>query len=66
MNKPVFEKIELRLEEDGNGFINFWDWAHGNDVCIEYIDGKLIHEGEFIEFPDFIAKIRESVNKRTV
>lgn len=34
-------KIELNLVEDGREFLNYWDWAHGKDVCCEIRDGKL-------------------------
>lgn len=63
------EKIEIILNPDGSLFVNFWDWAHGNDVVGEMksIDDTGINvEGQICTFSEYLKKVQESVNKRTV
>lgn len=39
----ISESLELRLYNDGTGNLNFWDYAHGNDVIVDITpDGKLM------------------------
>lgn len=71
-NSRLKEKLELHFPGDGRLFLNFWDWAHGNDVVVEVIDGKLWYTPPSEELPHTIAFIQfldmviESINKRTV
>lgn len=71
-------KYEIELNcvgegEDHRKFLNFWDWAHGNDVTAEIIRGELFvtkylddgSEGVYkITFPEFLDLVYESVSKR--
>lgn len=69
-------KIELNYPGDGRVFLNYWDWAHGRDVCCQIIDGKLMksnydNEGNElpvteISFSDFIKLVEESISKIAV
>jgi hypothetical protein len=44
----ICEKLEIKFYDDGTGNLNFWDWAHGNDVVVEITtDGRLM-KSEFI------------------
>ena len=59
--------LELNFPGDGRIFLNFWDWAHGNDVVCEVKDGKLIRDGEFeIDFNQFLEDVINSINQRTI
>jgi hypothetical protein len=64
--------IEFNVVGDGREFLNFWDWAHGNDVVCEIIDNRLWYTppGEelphTIGFAQFLNLVRESVQKRTI
>jgi hypothetical protein len=46
-------KHELEINYvDDRKFLNFWDWAHGNDVCCQIIDGniyRLVHSPMDVE-----------------
>lgn len=62
-------EIELNIVGDGRVFLNYWDWAHGNDVVAEIIDGKLMYDAgnmkdEPITFNDFINLVKETIKKR--
>lgn len=58
-------KLELVLNENGNSFLNFWDWSHGNDVVAELnTSGELFQEGEKITFSDFVEQVKDSVSKQ--
>lgn len=65
------EKIEINYV-GGNLYVNFWDWAHGNDVIAKVVNGKLIHlppeeiDTKEITFNDFLVMMAESIDKRTV
>ncbi len=66
-------KIEFHVVGDGREFLNFWDWAHGNDVVCEIIDNQLQYtpSGEevparVISFEEFLNLVRESIQKRTI
>lgn len=41
-------KLELKFV-DNRVFLNYWDWAHGRDVCVQVKDEKLL---EFIYSKD--------------
>lgn len=67
-------KLELNIVGDGRSFLNFWDWAHGNDVVCEIRDEKLYYtpidenskslpEKE-ISFNEFLTLVKESIEKR--
>jgi hypothetical protein len=44
------EKIELILNNDGTGFLNFWDFAHANDVIVDITpDGRLMKSDYIFE-----------------
>jgi len=34
-------KLELLIFENGETFLNYWDTIHGEDVCVEIIDGNI-------------------------
>ncbi len=65
-------RLELNYPGDGRLFLNYWDWAHGNDVCCEVVDGRLMKpnydgDGELpsteITFNEFLALVEESIQK---
>jgi hypothetical protein len=58
--------LELNIVGDGRVFLNFWDWAHGNDVVAEIENGKLVIENKEITFAQYIELVKESILKRTV
>jgi hypothetical protein len=63
------ENIEVILNDDGTLYINFWDYAHGNDVIGEMKsinDTGITVNGHIITFNDFLKKIKENVDKRTI
>jgi hypothetical protein len=68
------ENIELNFPGDGRTFLNFWDWAHGNDVVCQIKKGKLmlteydknskkLPERE-ISFQEFLKLVKKSILKR--
>jgi len=64
-------KIELNIVGDGREFLNFWDWAHGNDVVCEIRDNSLIlnagePEEKIITFEEFLILVKASVASRTI
>lgn len=63
--------LELNFVGDGRLFLNFWDWAHGNDVVAEIKEGNLflsnVDETEAeIDFNKFVELVKQSILKRTV
>ena len=64
-------KIELNLPGDGRKFLNYWDWAHGKDVCCEIKDGELFKSNfdsdgnelpkTKITFAEFLRLVEESI-----
>lgn len=40
--KPYAEKLEIRFNPDGTMFLNFWDWAHGNDVTTDIKNNQIL------------------------
>ncbi len=71
-------ELELKINGEGDGrkFLNFWDWAHGNDVCCQIKDEKLflskydengddLPEKE-ITFAQFLELVEQSIMKRRV
>lgn len=69
------EKLEIRYgTRDGKSitYLNFWDWAHGNDVVCQIIDGEIRevdendHPTGTITFSEFLDKVADSILKRTV
>jgi hypothetical protein len=69
-------KLELNIVGDGREFLNFWDWAHGNDVVCEIRDNKLFYTPQDekgnelpekeISMAEFLDLVRESIKKRTI
>lgn len=70
-------KHKLELNFSGNHiFLNYWDYAHGNDVTAEIVGEKLIQTiydsngdeigTEEITFQDFLEKINESIKNINV
>lgn len=64
--------IELKITESGQMFLNYWDWAHGNDVNCEIRDGKLfimdlvddkIVSDREITIGEFVDSVKRSINK---
>lgn len=66
-------RIEFHIVGDGRKFLNYWDYAHGNDVVCEIRKGKLyksnydenaneLPETE-IDFNEFLRLVEESVSK---
>jgi hypothetical protein len=37
-------EIELIINEKNEHFLTYWDWKHGNDICCQLIDGKLLKD----------------------
>lgn len=67
--------IEINFVGDGRTFVNFWDYAHGNDVIVEIIDGELElteHNADGAEsyrkisFIEYVELVKESINKRNI
>lgn len=68
--------LEFHVVGDGREFLNFWDWAHGNDVVAEIREDKLFVTGydpEGNELPErevnlfeFLKLVRASIQKRTI
>ena len=58
--------IELHVVGDGRTFLNFWDYVHGNDVCVQVVDGSLYDEEEEVPFDEFLKRVFESIEKRTL
>lgn len=62
-------KIELNIVGDGRIFLNYWDWAHGNDVVCEFRDGKLLKclpdddSEQEISFAEFVESVKDSIGK---
>lgn len=66
MNIEGKYNLELNFPGDGRCFLNFWDSIHGNDVCAEVIYGALYIGDKHIKIGDFVEKVKESINKRTI
>jgi hypothetical protein len=63
------EQIELILNPDGSVFLNFWDWAHGNDVIGEMkslTDTEINVDGKIVTFNEFLQLVVKSVESRTI
>lgn len=72
-NEKLFGKhrLELNIVGDGREFLNFWDWAHGNDVYVEIRDKSLIlnadePEEKVISFEEFLILVKASIASRTI
>jgi hypothetical protein len=48
-------KLELRTEENGARFLNFWDAAHGHDVTCEVQDNGDLYAWDGDEYADKIT-----------
>jgi len=63
-------KIELILNENGNTFLNYWDWYAAKDVSTQVIDGKIIYNDwvdervvkREVTLDEFITLVKESVD----
>lgn len=74
MSKDIRGKYELELNFPGDGrvFLNFWDYAHGNDVVAEMKEGKLflVNDGQGKEvetsFEQFCEKVKQSITDRKI
>ena len=56
----ISEELELRIYDDETGNLNFWDWAHGNDVIVDITpDGKLM-KSEFVMDENGVIKDDEN------
>ena len=72
MNLNGKHSIELNIVGDGREFLNYWDWAHGRDVCCQIRDGRLFKSnwGENgdelpeteITFAEFLDMVRQSIS----
>ena len=73
----INESLELRIYDDGTGNLNFWDSLSANDVIARMDDkgnlfiDELGVEGEVensrpISFKEYVALVKNSVEKRTV
>jgi len=66
-------QLEINYPGDGRVFLNYWDWSHGNDVCCQIVDGKLmksVYDPTGNELPDleisfsqFLALVEDSIKK---
>ncbi len=64
-------KIELNYPGDGRKFLNYWDWAHGRDVCCEIVGDKLMKSNydddgnelppTEITFQEFLTMVEHSI-----
>lgn len=68
------ERLEICFNPDKTMFLNFWDWAHGNDVVAE-IKGEEIwltqYDAEANELPskkitifDFFKLVKIAIEQR--
>lgn len=57
MNTQIIGSYQLELKCNGDRtFLNFWDSAQGNDVCVQVKDGKLfqfVYSEDEIEHEEF-------------
>lgn len=57
-------ELELNYPGDGRLFLNYWDFSHGEDVCVEYKNETLYtEEQEEISLPDFLKRVEESIKQ---
>jgi len=66
-------KIEFVIAPNGVKFLNYWDWAHGRDVCCQIIDNKLFlfdhdENGEVIidkeiSYQTFFELVKKSIDE---
>lgn len=62
------EKLEVIFDQDGNPcYLNFWDYAHGNDVVCTIRDNRLYaRDGSPTTFDQFLQDVKESIGKRKI
>jgi hypothetical protein len=63
------EKLEINMVGDGRVYLNFWDWAHGNDVIVQIVNDKLLlvqedNSQKEINFIDFFNLVKKSILSR--
>jgi hypothetical protein len=53
-------EIEVALRSDGRIFLEYEDWARGQDVTAELVSGKLLmgQDQKEITLLDFLAKVK--------
>lgn len=39
-------RLELNICDNGQIYLNYWDWKAGKDIICEVIEDKIIHEHE--------------------
>ncbi len=76
IEKMYKESLELHSPGDGRLFLNFWDWAHGDDVIVEIINDKLMLRqrdenadelpSKEITFTEFLKLVKESIESRKI
>jgi len=74
VKKSYAEKLEIRFNSDETMFLNFWDWAHGNDVTAEIKNNQILlnqfdENGEElapkeISIFDFLKLVKTSISQR--
>ena len=70
------EKLEIRFNPDETMFLNFWDWAHGNDVTVEIKNNQILlnqfdeNGNELapkeISIFDFLKLVKKAIQQRQV
>ena len=68
------EKLEISFNPNETMFLNFWDWAHGNDVTAEIKNNQILlnqfdENGEElapkeISIFDFLKLVKTSILQR--
>lgn len=70
MKTDIVGRYDLELKCNGDRtFINFWDSAHGNDVCVQFKDGKFfqfIDTEEEIEHKEFDLETQNSMGQKEI
>lgn len=59
MNEDLFIKLELRINQDGRVFLNFWDTQKGDDLCIQIEDEIFLIEGFPITIETWLKLIKD-------
>lgn len=65
-------ELELKINDNGDTFLNFWNYSNGDDACCKVEDGKLFlsqYDEDVNPLPpievslnEFIALVKEKVN----
>jgi hypothetical protein len=57
-------ELELKINNNGDTFLNFWNYANGDDACCKVEDGKLflsVYDDEANRLPDIEISLNEFI-----